>query len=685
MVPPELLAPAGSREALDAVIAAGADAVYVAGKRFGMRQHASWLNFDDADLQAAIQYAHEKGKRIYVTVNNLLADIELEQTERFIDRLREWGPDAIILQDLGLLHRLQGTQPPFELHASCMMNTHSLATAGVLGRLGVSRIVASRDITLADAARLQEQSGIEFECFLHGDMCIAQSGQCTTSGIMAGESGSRGRCLKPCRWQWNLVSQNGQTTELADGFLLARNDLCLFEHVPEIVESGVSTMKIEGRARKPEHLARIVRAYRGAFDAYAGDPVGYQPDARLYEDMFEHRIRDFSTCVTFGDEGRDGIGRDGSREPRIFSVVIEQPGLDRQLPASPSSSELPPQPALVVHCADLPGVQAALRAGASAICIGGESWRQYERRFAGSDIRRVGDVCRGQGAKLYWMAPRISESASLTDTAVEGQRSRDGDTDVEADITPSLFDGCYVHSLGQFETARRLGLAMVADHGNNLFNAAAMAFAERLGAVRAVASLELGLAQIEAVAASTSAGMEFVIHGPIVGMISEHCVIEAAVGCNPESRTHGRPPCAGGMALQDVAGQSHGVMTDARCRNHILLPRRLSALPVLGRLLSLRPSHVRIDGRHDAPDVLRRIVTIYTAALDCLCRGRPIADDAMARLVATHPGGLTLGAYGLDVADVSMPGEGLPTNAWVVPSAIGAAPQCSVETPSSQA
>lgn len=224
----ELLAPAGKWGALEAVIEAGADAVYLAGKHFNMRMHRSDFNFTNEQLARAVEYAHQRGVKIYVTVNNLLGDNETGKLRKYLIYLQEINVDAIIIQDLGAICLVKELELDIPMHASTMMNVHSTGMAVELKRLGVSRIITSRDITLSQVKEIGEKSGVEMEYFVHGDMCVSQSGQCYSSGILFGKSANRGECMKPCRWNYYIVeSKSGQTIGDLPGGLPA----CYERHV----------------------------------------------------------------------------------------------------------------------------------------------------------------------------------------------------------------------------------------------------------------------------------------------------------------------------------------------------------------------------------------------------------------------------------------------------------------------
>ena len=208
----ELLAPAGQWESLVAAIEAGADAVYLGGKAFNMRVHRTDFNFDDAQLKAAIEFAHEHGVKIYVTLNNLISAEELAPLEKFLHYLNEIQPDSILVQDLAVINLVRKLGIKIPMHASVMMNTHNFQTVELLKKFGITRVVVGRELTLTEVSLLKERTGIEVEYFMHGDMCFAESGQCIHSGVVFGQSGNRGRCMKPCRWIYKLIDEETGST-----------------------------------------------------------------------------------------------------------------------------------------------------------------------------------------------------------------------------------------------------------------------------------------------------------------------------------------------------------------------------------------------------------------------------------------------------------------------------------------
>lgn len=266
----ELLAPAGSYETLRAVIAAGADAVYVGGGRFGARAYAQ--NLTEEELSESIDFCHFHGRKLYLTVNTLLKEEEL--TGGLYDYLLPYyrrGLDAVIVQDMGVFSFLRREFPDLPLHASTQMTVTGSFGAAYLKERGAARVVAARELSLKELRRIYEQTGMELECFVHGALCYCYSGQCLFSSIIGGRSGNRGRCAQPCRLPYEVTDPKGRVVPARGAFVLSPKDLCTIEHLPALSESGVFSFKIEGRMKQTAYAAGVVSVYRRYLDGYQKD------------------------------------------------------------------------------------------------------------------------------------------------------------------------------------------------------------------------------------------------------------------------------------------------------------------------------------------------------------------------------------------------------------------------------
>ena len=283
----ELLAPAGSYESMVAAIHAGADAVYMGGLKFGARAYAD--NPGNDRLREAIEYVHLHGRRLYLTVNTLMKERELEEElYDYLADLYETGLDAVIVQDMGTLVRIREWFPDLPIHASTQMTLTGPYGAALLKEMGVSRIVTARELSLKEIQEIHNHVDIEIESFVHGALCYCYSGQCLFSSIAGGRSGNRGRCAQPCRMAYQVFEKEKKLGGIQDGFVLSPKDLNTIDLLPEIIESGVYSLKIEGRMKKPEYTAGVVEIYRKYLDTYLeygkeGYHVSREDHKRLFQ------------------------------------------------------------------------------------------------------------------------------------------------------------------------------------------------------------------------------------------------------------------------------------------------------------------------------------------------------------------------------------------------------------------
>lgn len=285
----ELLAPAGSYESMVAAINAGADAVYMGGSRFGARAYAD--NPEQQQWLDAIDYAHLHGVQLYMTVNTLAKEAELGELEDYLRPYYRHGLDAVIVQDMGVFTRIRECFPDLPVHASTQMTITGSHGAGILKELGAARIVTARELSLAEIERIHREVDIEIESFVHGALCYCYSGQCLMSSLIGGRSGNRGRCAQPCRLPYDVQKDGRNINRKDERYVLSLKDLCTLELIPDMIEAGIYSLKIEGRMKSPRYTAGVVSIYRKYVDLYLRQGhSGYQVDPRdraMLLDLFD--------------------------------------------------------------------------------------------------------------------------------------------------------------------------------------------------------------------------------------------------------------------------------------------------------------------------------------------------------------------------------------------------------------
>lgn len=332
----ELLSPAGNPEKLRAAVLYGADAVYLAGRNFGMRSAAD--NFSNEELAEAVRYAHQRGVRVYLAVNTMPRTDEYPALEKYFEAISDFGIDAFIAADIGVISLLREKIPGAEIHISTQANTVSARTAYEWYRLGAKRVVLAREVTLNEIREMRKNipDDLELEAFIHGSMCISYSGRCLLSGFLADRDANRGRCAQPCRWNYTISGSlelreekrpdaplpieqiNGET------FIMASRDMCMIEHIPELMESGINSFKIEGRMRSAYYTAAVTNVYRMAIDSYLSGNYKYDPLWAGELESVSHR--EYSTGYFFADSHSEAntCRENGYIREKAYIATVEE-------------------------------------------------------------------------------------------------------------------------------------------------------------------------------------------------------------------------------------------------------------------------------------------------------------------------------------------------------------------------
>ncbi len=422
----ELLAPAGNKEGLYGAIHAGADAVYLGGDRFGARAYAD--NFTTEELVEGIRYAHLWGRKIYLTVNTLMKEKELSALSEYLSPFYEAGLDGVIVQDIGALVYIREHFPELALHASTQMTLTGEHGAALLKEMGVCRIVPARELSLQEIVRIKERTGVAIETFVHGAMCYCYSGQCLFSSILGGRSGNRGRCAQPCRLPYRVSAERkGKRMISEEGYPLSLKDLCTIEMLPELIEGGIDSFKIEGRMKKPEYAAGVTAVYRKYIDRYyAGLKQGIDWRKKKFE--IEKGDLERLSCLYIRSERQEGYyHRHNGRD----MVTLQNP---------------------------------AYRSGDEAQLL--EIRREYLEKSSRMGVRVKADFRTGERARVTLSLGEIAVSAEgervqhadkkpVTSENIENQLKKMGDSVFSPERMEILADGEGFYSLGAINELRR--------------------------------------------------------------------------------------------------------------------------------------------------------------------------------------------------------------------------------------
>lgn len=624
----ELLAPAGNFEIFQKVVKSGADAVYFGGKIFNMRMHRKDFNFTNEEVAEAIKLAHSLGKKVYITVNNLLSSEDLENTEEYFRFLEKVGPDAIIVQDMSVVKIIKELGLNINIHSSVMMNVHNLETIRALEDLGVTRVVTSREMSLNTIKQLSCQTDMEFEYFVHGDMCVAHGSQCLYSGMLFGNSGSRGRCMKPCRWGFELKKDSEVINRT---FPLAVKDMYMYEHIPELIEAGVVSFKIEGRMRDAEYLVELINYYSDAIDRYIADPISFDRKKNA-NDIYENRKRDLSTGYAFGKPGLDNINERYEGTGKFYSTgkVFSKPIEELEV-SSKRASELKEifkvedvkteTPKLTVKVNSYDAAMVAIESGVDGIYLSGEVF-EPKRPFTKEEIMMI--TANKKDTKIYLCLPRMM---SERDFSKYNQLLRNNDLGL---------DGLAVTNLGAIRKFKGLGLELVGDYSLNIYNSLSADFYENQGITRGVLSPESRAENTRDSLVTSKTPLEVIVHGSPVVMYLEHDLYENLSGEN--RRVNGDV-----LKLVDDEGKEHPVYRDNEGRNHMLLSKELCYLPILKELNELGCNYFRIEACHYSNESLKVVLDVYKKAVQDLDKCNEVYEG-----LKYECNGFTLGALQFD-------------------------------------
>ncbi len=309
---PELLCPAKGIEELKTAVIYGADAVYIGGEAFSLRAKAK--NFTENEIAEGIAFAHERGAKVHIAANILAHDRDIEEAYGYFEKMRELGPDAFIIADPGMFAIAKEVCPDTDLHISTQANNTNYRTYRFWWELGAKRVVAARELTLSELGEIRKNipESLEMECFVHGAMCISYSGRCLLSNTLTGRDANQGECTHPCRWKYAIMEETrpGEYFPVFENergtYIMNSKDLCMIEHIPELMEAGIDSFKIEGRMKTALYVACVARTYRKAIDDYLESPEKYKGRLEWYrEEIGKCTTRSFTTGFYFGKPGED--------------------------------------------------------------------------------------------------------------------------------------------------------------------------------------------------------------------------------------------------------------------------------------------------------------------------------------------------------------------------------------------
>ena len=331
---PELLAPAGNMEKCKMALLYGADAIYLGGNKFGLRAFAA--NFSTAEIKEAVEFAHNLGKKVYVTVNIFAHNEDIAELPEYLLSLEEAGVDALLISDFGVWSIARQVVPDMALHVSTQANTCNWAAVEAWKNLGAERVVLARELSIAEISEIDKKCDVELEVFVHGAMCISYSGRCYLSSYLTGRDGNRGECAQVCRWNYQLVEENrpDQAFPIEEDergtYIMNSKDLCLLDLIPELAEAGVDSLKIEGRMKSVHYVATVVSVYRKAIDAWYSNPEQFVIKSEWKDELekVSHRPYFYGFAVNRPDENGQIYTTSSYVQTRDFVGIVT--GYDKE-------------------------------------------------------------------------------------------------------------------------------------------------------------------------------------------------------------------------------------------------------------------------------------------------------------------------------------------------------------------
>ncbi|MBE6600158.1 MAG: U32 family peptidase [Ruminococcaceae bacterium] len=618
---PELLCPAGSRAALEAAIEGGADAIYFGGSLFNARINAK--NFTDEDMRASVAIAHAYGVKCYLTLNTLVYDRELSLCLEAAKNAYEAGVDALIVADLGVASAIHEYLPDLPLHASTQASGHSVAAASELRKLGFSRMVMAREASICDIRKFCKTADMELEVFVHGALCVCHSGQCLFSSMVGGRSGNRGECAQPCRLPFSVSGK--------DCYPLSLKDLCLAPHIPELIDAGVSSLKIEGRMKSPEYVLAVTQVYRKLLDerrAATPDEIKYLEGVFSRSGFTDGYFKGKTNSSMLGVRSESDKSR--TRTLDTFSGITRKINIDmsaRLFAGEPSSLTVTLGEASVTVTGDAPTVaqnramtedevkKNLSRLGGTPyslrdldVALGDNIMMPLSRLNAlrrealaalgATEVRQTGEMPVARAPERTRSAERTARFAFPDQISEKAKKYFDilylpldrynGQTNGII-MPPVIFDRerekvrsmlarakelgaehILIGNIGHLGLAREFGFSLHGDFRLNAANSGTVAELEALGIPDVIASTELTLPQLRDLGGDVSA----IVYGRVPLMLLEKCVICELGSCRDKNDP--KKLCA--AKLSDRMGVSFPVFREGEHRNVIYnsLPTSMS-------------------------------------------------------------------------------------------------------------
>lgn len=580
--PIEVLAPCGNFEVFQEVIQSPCDAVYFGGKDFNMRMLRQGYNFTGEEIKEAIQIANKLGKKVYITINNLLDEEDLEQVKIYLLFLNEVKPHALIIQDVAILKLVRDLQIDIPIHGSVMLNAHNMETLKLLKKQGIKRIVLSQKVPLHEVKWIKSQVDMEIEYFIHGK---AHGAICYYSAMLFGLSGNRGKCLMPCKWDYH-IKKDGKKYKVPNALRVSEANM--YRQIPELIDAGITSFKIEGRMKDAKSIIKLVECVDDATHRYLQNPLDYNRETHA-DFMDQETVKDFVNPRKFSEP---------KEEPDIMSERI---GTIKKFLNPNGDIREKTMPSLAVRVNSLEAAKMCIDENVDAIYLSGEVY-EPTKPFSVQQIQEI--TSKKNQSKVYLALPRLMSDKDL-------QRYKHLLTVYKLGI-----DGLIVTNLGAIGAFGELGLELIGDTSLNVLNNIAGEFYIAQGLSRVCISLETTLKAMKGLLETKDYPVEVVVHGLPVNMYIDHDLIAKLKGVEGQVEESAQ---TNSTLIICSEKDEYPVYKDQYGKYHKVGSKELNLMPILKELSGLGVECMRIEGAAYQVEELQMIIRYYQQAIQLEC------------------------------------------------------------------
>lgn len=595
----ELLAPVGTFEGFKQIVNSKCDALYLGGQDLNMRMLRQGYNFSNEEIEEAVKIAHDLDKKVFITVNNLISQPELEKAEEFLGFLDKANVDAVIVQDMALVKLINENKFNYDIHASVTLNTHNIDMTKALKDNGVCRIVPSTTIDLKTMKYIQEVTGIEVEAFIHGHLCHSQGSGCYYSSMLFGMSRLRGRCLKPCMWDYN-IKKDGNIYPTT--FPLVPKDVSLYEYIPKLIENNVMSFKVEGRMKDPNHITEIVNLYGNAIDRYIEDPLSYDK-SKDYDKLTKYNTKAYSPGFAFENPGSNYFTNEQGEKMFSNSTKMHSVKEHRVDVVNEALKELKidnNDAKLSVKVSTLNQAQVAIDKDVDRLYISLEHFNSNKA----IGVKDIIELCKNKkSTKIYLGMPRMMDEIDFDNTE-QALKLLDG-----------YVDGILATNLGA--VYRFKDYEVICDFPINILNSKSYEFYKGMGSDIITLPIDINLDDLSLLLPNINGNIEMVSHGIVSMMYSDINLYELVNNIEPSGKEDNKYLSNEILTFKSEKEEC-GAYLDQKNKTHLVNSKEICLYSILESLYKGGVNGFRIEGMFYDENNLAKIIDKYKIAINAL-------------------------------------------------------------------